>query len=75
MQVKIKLMGGLKQHAPEGNVLDIQDGATVLDALDALSIAESKLQVVMVNGKPQPDRQTALNAGDELMLLPLVGGG
>jgi len=75
MRIGIKLMGALKAKSPAGGALELADGSTIRDALAALSIDESRLQVVMLNGKPQPDRTISLSSDDELTMLPLVGGG
>jgi sulfur carrier protein ThiS len=75
MQVQVKLMGMLKSRTPASGRLEIPDGATVADALEALEIPPTHVQVVMVNGRHQQDRGRTLAADDELMIMPPVGGG
>jgi len=75
MQVRVNLMGGLKVHSPGGGVLELPDQATVHSALEALGLDTAALQVVMINGKPQPDRGHELKADDELTMIPPVSGG
>ena len=75
MQLKLNLMGALKAKSPPENRLDIADAASIDDVLAALEIAADQVQIVMVNGKPQPDRSTALAHGDELTVVAPVGGG
>ena len=48
MRIRLKLMGMLKARTPEGGVLEIADGATVGDALDALGLAPQATHVVTV---------------------------
>ncbi len=75
MELRVTLMGALKAKAPDGNKLDVPDGATIEDVLRALDIPGTNVQIVMVNGRPEPDRNRTLAADDELTVLPLVGGG
>jgi len=75
MQVRVKLMGVLKAKSPPDGVLDLPDESTINDFLSALGIDGSFVQIVMVNNKPQPNRETVLTADDELTVLAPVGGG
>lgn len=75
MQVRVNLMGGLKDKTPEGNVLKVPDGAGIEAVLKQLDIDPVQVQIVMVNNKPQPDRSKPLNPDDELTVLAPVGGG
>ena len=75
MILKLKLMGALKTKTPQGGRLELNDGASINDVLNTLEISASHVQIVMVNGKPQPNRDTPLTAEDELTILAPVGGG
>lgn len=75
MQIRVKMMGSLKAKTPASNALELADAATIDDALRQLGVDGAEVQIVMLNGKPQPDRQRQLSAGDELTVLPPVGGG
>ena len=75
MQVNLKLMGLLKEKAPSGDVLELPDGATIQDALDLLQIPPESVQVCTVNGGIALDRGRELADGDNLQILPPVGGG
>ncbi|MFQ5732638.1 MAG: MoaD/ThiS family protein [Planctomycetaceae bacterium] len=75
MQLKLNLMGALKTKSPPDNRLETADAACINDVLAALEIADHQVQVVIVNGKPQPDRQRPLADGDELTVVAPVGGG
>ena len=75
MVVRLKLMGMLKDKTPESAALDLPAGATIEDALQALDIPTASIQVLMVNGKLERDRGRLLAEGDELSVLPPVGGG
>lgn len=75
MQLKLTLMGALKAKSPDGNRLEITDGATINDVVAALDIKPEQVQIVMVNGKPKPDRSVVLADGDELTFVAPVGGG
>lgn len=75
MQIKTTLMGGLRAQAPPDNILELADGGTILDALAALDIEPTAIQVVMHNGKPQRDHSVELSDEDEITVLPPVAGG
>ncbi len=75
MQISLKLMGMLKAKTPEGGRLTIPDGAAIVDVLHALELDPASVQVFTVNGKLIRDRDHSLNDGDELSILPPVGGG
>ncbi len=75
MILKLKLMGALKAKTPQGGILELPEGAGINDVLNTLDIPASHVQIVMVNGKPQPNRDTPLTAEDELTILAPVGGG
>ena len=75
MQIKITLMGMLKDKTPAGDELELPDAATIEDALRALDISVETVQVFTVNGQLERDRSRELAANDELTVLPPVGGG
>jgi molybdopterin converting factor small subunit len=75
MQVQVKLMGSLKAHAPDGDTLELPEGATIQTAVDQLGIDSKAMHVVMVNSKPQRNRESLLSPGDEITIIPPVSGG
>ena len=75
MQLKLTLMGALKSKSPADKRLEIADDANINDVLAALDITGEAVQMVMVNGKPQPNRETPLADGDDLTFVAPVGGG
>ena len=75
MKIQIKLMGVLKDRTPEDGSLELTDGASVEDVLRALDIESERVQVITVNGSLERDRARVLEAGDELSVIPPVGGG
>ena len=75
MQIRVNLMGGLKKQSPEGNMLAVTEGASINDALAALGLSATQVQIVMHKGRPQPNRETTLADGDEITVVPPVGGG
>lgn len=75
MRVRVKLMGVLKDKSPEGGRLDLPDGSTVEQALQALEIAVPSVHAVSINGTFERDFARILEAEDELAVLAPVGGG
>lgn len=68
-------MGMLKQHAPAGGELELDEQARIEDALSQLNLATQAIQAFSVNGSIVRDKSHPLSEGDELIVLPPVGGG
>ncbi len=75
MEIQIKLMGTLKDKTPAGERLALAQHSTIADALVALDIPIESVHVFTVNGQLVRDRGHQLTPGDELTVLPPVGGG
>ncbi len=75
MQVRVKMMGLLKPKTPEGGKLELPEDAGLGDALQRLDIPPGIEPIVIVNGKAETDRGRKLVEGDELLIMPPVGGG
>jgi sulfur carrier protein ThiS len=75
MQVRIKLMGFLKEKTPVDGALALSEHATIADVLTQLEIPPTNVQVLTVNGSIERNRDRVLQAGDALSVLPPVGGG
>lgn len=75
MKIHLKLMGMLKSKTPPDGTLELPDGATIMDVLTALDIPPDSVQTFTINGKFVHDKSHALTRGDELTVLPPVGGG
>lgn len=75
MQIQLKLMGMLKEKAPDGSKLELSEAAVIRDALVALEIDADSVHVFTINGNLIRDKEHALADGDELSIFPPVGGG
>ena len=75
MKIQVKLMGVLKDKNPPDHELELSDGDSIETALTALDIPIDSVQVFTINGQIVRDRGHALSEGDELTVLPPVGGG
>jgi sulfur carrier protein ThiS len=75
MQIRIKLMGVLKNRTPQGGVLELSEGATIADALAAMELSATPGTVYTVGGNLERDTARVMSAGEELTVLPPVGGG
>jgi sulfur carrier protein ThiS len=75
MKIRIKLMGLLKSRTPSDGGLTLPDQASIREALSSLHIPPESVQVFSVNGDLVRDPSHRLCEGDELMILPPVGGG
>ena len=65
-------MGMLKRYLSE--TVTANSGQTVHQLLDDLGIPPDLVAVVMVNGRQEP-KSYLLQEGDQVKLVPLMGGG
>ncbi|MFP6679796.1 MAG: MoaD/ThiS family protein [Dehalococcoidia bacterium] len=81
MKIAIKLFAGLRDRAGTGDMsVELEDGATVMDALDLAQQSAPKRWIIptslmtAVNNEYVPLNKS-LKDGDELALIPPVSGG
>jgi sulfur carrier protein ThiS len=75
MRIRVKLMGLLKDRAPDGGSVEVADGATIEAVLRALDIAPPTVRMFTVNGQLERDVGRSLAPNDELTIIsPVVGG-
>ena len=74
-QIQVKLMGVLKKRTPPRGVLELEDGTTLAQAFSTLELPTSRIHAVSLNGQVERDFSRTLKPGDELIVLPPVGGG
>jgi molybdopterin synthase sulfur carrier subunit len=81
MEVTVKLFAHLRNIAGTDQLrVDLDEGATVSDLLDHLSktidspALRDNSASVMIDHK-NAERDTILRDGDEVLLLPIIGGG
>jgi sulfur carrier protein ThiS len=78
MTVHVKLFSRFRRHLPEearGEAdVELPQRATVAQLLQQLGI-DGRVQLVSVNGDPEPDRERILQHGDTVRIFPFVVGG
>jgi sulfur carrier protein ThiS len=77
MKVKLKTYGLLRKYIPkEVNPyeIELEEGITVKDLLNILKIPSEYVPIVTV-GEKKVDLTYTIKDGDELTLLPIMGGG
>jgi molybdopterin converting factor small subunit len=78
MEVKVKLYTILKKYGEgkldEDNNISLPEHLTLQDLISQLNIPERLGKICLVNGYPQ-DIESPLSEGDEVKILPLIGGG
>ena len=79
MKVGLRLQAILRRYRPAGFTgdvvqLDLDEGATVRDAVEALSVPVHLVHAVFINGE-QGALDTALADGDRVRVFPPVVGG
>ena len=79
MRVEIVCFGAMKEYLPGtavGNsaALQVDSGATVAEAIDALGAPRRLVHAILVNEDPA-DMSRRLKDGDRLTLMPHYSGG
>jgi molybdopterin synthase catalytic subunit len=75
MKVTVRLFAVLRERAGRDSVeLELEDGATVRDAIAAVDVSDG-VPVVMAVNREVAAEDLVLEAGDELALIPPVSGG
>jgi molybdopterin synthase sulfur carrier subunit len=74
MEIKLSLLGVLKDRTPEGGLLELPEGASIQDAIAVLELPKS-IHLASINGEFKRELDMTLNDGDELIILPPVAGG
>lgn len=67
-------MGILSRYAGDRKEVEVEGGISVEEILAKLEIPSPLVGVVLVNGK-QVDKSHVIREGDEVKLIPLIGGG
>jgi molybdopterin converting factor subunit 1 len=76
MIVRVRLFAGLRERAGASELeLDVEDGASVDDVLEACGELTRGVPVVMAVNREYARGDRVLAAGDELALVPPVSGG
>lgn len=79
-RVELRLLAGYRRHLPEedrdkgATVLDVGDGATLLDVLRLFGMDGARPLVVLVNGRHAAEGKVLEN-GDVVSVFPPVAGG
>jgi thiamine biosynthesis protein ThiS len=72
--VQLTLVGLLKKYGPDQSSLTVESGRTVREMIEELGVDPDLVAVVMVNGR-QKFKSYQLQDGDNVKLVPMVGGG
>ncbi|MBX9926552.1 MAG: MoaD/ThiS family protein [Hyphomicrobiaceae bacterium] len=83
MKVTLKLYASLGVHLPAGAerneaVVDVPDGTSIWDLLDAHNVPRAACHLVLLNGhfqSPPMRTSTVLKPGDAVAVWPPVAGG
>ena len=77
MRIHVTLYSEFKKFAPGGTGsfdLGLPPGANIGDCFEELTIPENSAHTALVNGR-RASRDTLLNEGDTLVVIPLICGG
>jgi sulfur carrier protein ThiS len=73
-EVDLTLVGLLRKYGPAHASLTVKRGQTVADVIRELGLDPDLVAIVMVNGR-QRSKADGLDPGDNVKLVPMVGGG
>lgn len=71
---KVKVVGILSRYVGNQKEVEVKGGISIEEILAKLEIPSPLVGVVLVNGK-QVDKSHVIGEGDEVKLIPLLGGG
>lgn len=77
IEVKIKLYGELEKYSPnrkEKFSVQLPDGTCLKELMDSLKIPAHQVMLIIKNGIKAKEEDFLKN-GDDIILLPIVGGG
>jgi len=74
MKVKVKLFASLRAFGPDEQVLELPDGTTIDEVIDAFKFPGTIRLLRIVNGEHRP-ADHVLQDGDDLALFPPIAGG
>lgn len=71
---QLTLVGLLKKYGDGQSSLTVEPGQTVMEVIQSLGLDPDLVAIVMVNGR-QKFKSYRLEDGDNVKLVPMVGGG
>lgn len=76
MKIRLKAAGPLRSYlgGAEESIIPLKDGDTILRVLEYLKIPSEMVMAAAVNGD-RVNKDHLLADSDELLLIPLMGGG
>ncbi len=74
MEIAVHLFATLRQDRFRSRRLTISPGSTLVDLCEQLSMRPGEVAIFLVNGSTS-SRDRVFQPGDEVALLPAIGGG
>lgn len=78
MKVEVRLYATFREHLPPGHkescVLELAEGARVVEVMQTLRIPQDLPNLILLNGR-QSAPESALHHGDVLSIFPPLAGG
>ena len=80
MKIEVRLFASLRTHLPPGGdgrktVMDLAPDTRIQDLIERLGIPPQLAQLVMVDGRHEPDKSHTLEDGAVVSIFPPVAGG
>jgi sulfur carrier protein ThiS len=79
MKIEVKLFPTLEKYSKIKNkgksfFYEIEKNSTVKDVIENLGIPQEYAKIIIVNGQ-RVEKNFLLNAGDKVVIFPLIAGG
>ncbi len=74
MEIAVHLLATLRQDRFRSRTMTVPPGSTLVDLCERLSMQPGEVAIFLVNGSTT-SRDRVFQPGDEVALLPAIGGG
>lgn len=74
IRVKVRLFATLRENRDKEIIIELPDGATLLDVIEHLNIPKEQASLLLINGKFAKFDE-ALKDNDTVSIFPPIGGG
>lgn len=74
MQIHVSCFATLSRYTPPEGRLEVEEGATLQEVIDLLSIPREEVRITFINGR-NSEKTAGLKANDRVGIFPAIGGG
>lgn len=75
ISITAKFFANLRKYGPPKELMDVPEGSTIKTILNKYQIPKKMNLIILVNGRPNYDRDQVLKNGDVVAVFPPLAGG